>query len=45
MSRGSSKLITFNIPKEPITRTKVAMFDMDDTLIKFFSKSKIVELF
>ena len=37
MERKGSKLITYNVPAEPLAGTRVAMFDLDGTLLVYSS--------
>ena len=35
MKHGESRLLTYNVPEEPIPGGKAAMFDLDGTLTVF----------
>lgn len=35
VKRGSSRLLTYNLPESPLPEKKVALFDLDTTLIKY----------
>ena len=35
VKRGSSRLLTYNVPESPLQQIKVALFDMDTTLIRY----------
>ena len=35
VKRGSSRLLTYNVPESSLQQTKVALFDLDGTLIRY----------